>query len=133
VAFPAAGMLVLSPSQVTLYTRQSGSWEPRRAVPLAPGKPWPRDLRGRLRVTSAGFQAFLPGMACAGATEPSLSMECRPGDEPWLLESGSRAILLANAARNYFDGRVATPTGLRKTMAAPFYSAASVEEQGRPL
>src|SRR5271157_2264237 len=33
VAFPATGMLVLSPSNVTLYTRRDGSWEPRRAVP----------------------------------------------------------------------------------------------------
>jgi hypothetical protein len=134
VAFPAAGMLVLSPSKVTLYTRQDGSWAPRQAVPLAPGKPWPRDLRGRLRVTGAGFQAFLPGMACGGAAEPSLSIECRAGDEPWVLESGTRAPLLANfaATRNHFDGRVATGNGLRKTM-APFYSAASVEEQNRSL
>ena len=135
VAFPATGMLVLSPSKVTLYAhRENGSWEPRRAVPLAPGKPWPRDLRGRLRVTGASFQAFLPGMACSGGAEPSLSMECRVGDDPWVLESGSRATLLANfaATRNHFDGRVATETGLRKTI-APFYSAASVEEQGRPL
>jgi hypothetical protein len=136
VAFPAAGMLVLSPSKVTLYTpRENGSWEPRRAVPLAPGRPWPRDLRGRLRVTGASFQAFLPGMACGGAVEPSLSMECRAGDDPWVLESGSRATLLANfaATRNYFDGRVATETGLRKTVAAPFYSAASAVEQNRLL
>jgi hypothetical protein len=134
IAFPAAGMLVLSPSKVTLYTRETGSWAPRRAVPLAPGKPWPRDLRGRLRLTGAGFQAFLPGMACGGAAEPSLSMECRAGDDPWVLDSGGSATLLANfaAARNHFDGRVATEAGLRKTL-APFYSAASVEEQGRRL
>jgi hypothetical protein len=131
VAFPAAGMLVLSPSKVTLYAqRENGGWEPRQAVPLAPGKPWPRDLRGRLRVTGANFQAFLPGMACTGAAEPSLSIDCRAGDEPWVLESGSRATLLANfaASRNHFDGRVATGTGLRKSM-APFYSAASVVDQ----
>jgi len=131
VAFPAAGMLVLSPSRVTLYTqRENGGWEPRQAVPLAPGKPWPRDLRGRLRVTGASFQAFLPGMACGGAAEPSLSIDCRAGDEPWALGSGSRATLLANfaATRNHFDGRVATGTGLQKTI-APFYSAASAGER----
>jgi len=135
VAFPAAGMLVLSPSKVTLYTpRENGSWVLQRAVPLALGKPWPRDLRGRLRVTSASFQVFLPGIACGGETEPSLSMECRAGDEAWVLESGKGATLLANfaAARNHFDGRVATEAGLRKTL-APFYSAASAGEQGRPL
>lgn len=135
VAFPAAGMLVLSPSKVALYTpRENGSWALGRAVPLSPGKPWPRDVRGRLRVTGASFQAFLPGVECGGAAEPSLSIECRAGDQPWVLESGSHATLLANfaATRNYFDGRVATGNGLRKTM-APFYSAASAAEQGRPL
>jgi len=136
VAFPAAGMLVLSPSKVALYTpRENGSWAPSRAVPLAPGKPWPRDLRGRLRVAGASFQAFLPGVECGGAVEPSLSIDCRAGDQPWVLESGSHATLLANfaATRNHFDGRVATGNGLRKTIAAPFYSAASAAEQGRPL
>jgi hypothetical protein len=132
VAFPAAGMLVLSPSNITLYARARGPWEAQRAIPLAPARPWPRDLRGHLRVKGSGFQALLPGMSCSGASEPALSMECHAGDEPWVLESGSRALLLANfaAARNYFDGHVTTQTGQRKTV-APFFSAANVESQGQ--
>ncbi len=134
VAFPAAAMLVLSPSRVTLYARQDGQWGESQSIPLAPARPWPRDLRGRLRINGAGFQAYLPGMACSGVVEPGFSMECRPSDEPWVIESGSRALLLANfsAARNYFDGRITTQTGLRKTV-PPFYSAASVEEGVRTL
>jgi len=134
IAFPAAAMLVLSPSRVALYARQDGQWAERQAVALKPPRPWPRDLRGHLRVTGAAFRAFLPGLECNGAVDPSLTLECRAGDGPWVLESGSRALLLANftPARNYFDGRVTTQTGLRKTV-PPFYSAASVEEQGRPL
>jgi hypothetical protein len=134
VAFPGAGMLALSPSKVTLYERQNGGWQPRQAVPVASAKPWPRDLRGHLRLTGAAFQAYLPGMTCSGATEPALAMECRAGDDQWILESGSRGMLLAsyNTARNYFDGRVVTQAGARKTVPS-FYSAASVEEQGRPL
>jgi hypothetical protein len=110
----------------------AGQGEAPHALPLAPAKPWPRDLRGRLRVNGTTFQALLPGMRCNGATEPALSMECRAGDEPWVLESGSRALLLADfaAGRNYFDGRVTTQTGQHKTV-APFFSAASVESQGR--
>jgi hypothetical protein len=134
VAFPGSAMLVLSPSRVTLYDRPNGAWEQRQSLPVAIGKPWPRDLRGHLRLTASGFQAFLPGAACSGAVEPSLTLACQPGDEPWVLESGSRALLLANfaSARNYFDGRVVSQTGLRK-QTPPFYSAAAVEEQGRPL
>jgi len=133
VAFPGSGMLVLSATRVVLYARSDGGWEPRGSAAPAPGKPWPRDPRGRLRVSGTAFQAYLPGLACSGSVEPALAMECRPGDEPWVLESGSRAMLLANfaGARNYFDGRVMVQTGLRKAV-GPFYSAAEVEDQGRP-
>jgi len=134
IAFPPVGMLVLSPAGMSLYASTNGRWELRQSVPLTPAKPWPRDLRGRIHANGAAFQAFLPGMSCNGGTEPALSMECRAGDAPWLLESGGHGLLLANfaASRNYFDGRIVSQAGVRKTV-APFYSAASVELQGRAV
>jgi hypothetical protein len=136
VAFPAGSLLVLSPSKVTLYTRRDGRWEPRENALLTPTRPWPRDLRGRLKLSGSSgsaFDAYLPGMTCSGATEPALTLNCRASDEPWVIESG-RFLLLGNfaAARNYFDGRAITQAGVRKTL-APFYSAAAVEEHGQPL
>jgi hypothetical protein len=128
VASVGDALLVLSPSKVALYPH-SGAAE---SAALSPGKPWPRDLRGHLRVTGTTFQAFLPGVVCAGSVGP-FHMECRNGDEPWVLESGNRAILLANfPARNFFDGRVVTQAGARKNI-APFFSAAAVEDQGKTL
>jgi hypothetical protein len=138
VAFPGGALLVLSPSRLTLYTRQGAQWSPKEAIGLNPFKPWPRDLRGHLRVTGGTFQALLPAMACSGTVDlnrsPALALDCHPSEEPWVLESGSRALLLATfaSARNYFDGRVTSQSGQRKTV-APFYSAAAVEEQGRTL
>ena len=121
------GMLVLSPSHVSL--RRDTATE---TVPLAPPQAWPRDLRGRLRVTGGAFAAYLPGVVCSGATDPSLTLECHPSDQPWTLDAGSHGALLANFApgRNHFDGRVATPNGMRKTL-APFFSAASADDNGR--
>ena len=134
IAFPPAGMLVLSPSSITLYSRNGAQWEAQRTVALSPARPWPADLRGRLRLKGAVFQALLPGMQCDGTTEPALSADCHASDEAWVLESGSRALLLADftATRNYFGGRVTTQSGQRKTV-TPFFSAASVESQGRTL
>jgi hypothetical protein len=119
--------LVLTPSALMRTA-------PRQSVPIVSPKPWPRDLRGRLRLNGNAVQVALPGALCAGAVEPSLTLACKPSDDPWTLESGSRALLLANFApnRNYFDGRVVTQTGVRKTV-GPFYSAAAVEEVGRTL
>jgi hypothetical protein len=121
------GMLVLSPSRVSLHIDTA-----TQSVPLTPPRAWPRDLRGHLRVNGGDFKAYLPGVVCSGATEPALSMECRPSDEAWPLDAGSRGVLLANfaAGRNHFDGRVSTANGVRKTV-APFFSAVSTEENGR--
>ncbi len=132
IAFLPAGMLVLSPAKLTLYTRTGDSWTAAASAPIASAKPWPRDLRGRVRATGATFQVFLPGLACNGNTDPTLSVDCRASEAPWVLESGSRGLLLATfaASRDYFDGRVVTQSGARKSV-APFYSAASVESQGR--
>jgi hypothetical protein len=58
VAFPPAGMLVLSPSKISLYDRASDTWELRQSVQFASAKPWPRDLRGRIHANGAAFQAF---------------------------------------------------------------------------
>jgi hypothetical protein len=126
------GILVLSPSHVSLRGDTV-----TQTVPLTPPRPWPRDLRGHLRVNGGGFKAYLPGVACSGAADPSLTisltMECHPSDEPWTLDAGTRGVLLASftPGRNHFDGRVSTANGIRKTL-APFFSAASAEENGRP-
>ncbi len=122
------GMLVLSPSGVSLRRDTL-----TRSVPLTPARPWPRDLRGHLRVNGGGFKAYLPGLACSGAIDPTLTIECHLSDEPWTLDAGSRGVLLAgfNSGRNHFDGRISTANGIRKTL-APFFSAAPAEENGRP-
>jgi hypothetical protein len=119
-------VLVLSPSRIMLHT-EGGN----QALPVPSQRPWPRDLRGHLRVNGGGFKAYLPGMACSGAVAQTLTMECHPSDEPWTLDVGARGVLLASfaAGRNYFDGRLSTANGVHKTL-APFFSAASAEEGG---
>jgi hypothetical protein len=132
IAVAADTLLVLSRSRITVLARQNGQWIPAGAADL-PARSWPRDMRGRLRLNGAAFQASLPGVMCRGTLQP-LSLDCQPAADPWLVESGSRAMLLASFAanRNYFDGHVTTQAGIRK-MVAPFFSAASVEEQGRQI
>jgi hypothetical protein len=130
LAISGDAMLVLAPSRITLLARRDLRWELRQSVRLTPPVPWPRDLRGRLRLTAPRFEAFLPGLACQGAIEPELSVDCRPGDRPWTLASGSRSQISANftPGRNYFDGRVVTETGAPRS-APPFFSAAAVEDR----
>lgn len=82
---------------------------PRQEIPIATARPWPRDMRGRLEISGNAVTVKLPGVNCAGAWTPELTLNCGPADAPWSLAAG----------RNYFDGRV----GARKA-APPFYTAA---------
>jgi hypothetical protein len=120
-------LVVLSPHRVTLRGERGS-----QTAAITSIRPWPRDLRGRLRLIPAGFKVHLPGVTCSGTFEPALTLDCRGIDEPWTLDALSRGVLLANfaAARNYFDGRVVSPAGVRKTVPA-FYTIAGIEDQGR--
>jgi hypothetical protein len=122
-------LVVLSPGNVTMRGERGS-----QSAAITPIRPWPRDLRGRLRITPTGFHVYLPGMSCTGTFEPALVLDCRSVDEPWTLDALSRGVLLANftATRNYFDGRVVTPSGVRKNMPA-FYTVAPVEDLGHPF
>jgi hypothetical protein len=133
VAILGEGLAILTPSHIFVQAG-AGTARTQRSAEIIPVKPWPRDLRGRLRVNGTRIEAFLPGLGCTGSVEPALVVDCRASDEPWVLESGSRGILLANfaAERNFFDGRVVAQNGARKGI-APFYSAAAAEEQGNLL
>src|SRR5205823_2521688 len=106
----------------------------KESMALAPSRPLPRDPRGHLHAAGTSFQVFLPGTLCNGSTDPALTMECRASEESWVIESGSRALLLGVFApgRNYFDGHVTTQAGVRKSV-GPFYAAASVEDRGRTM
>jgi len=127
VAFSAGQILVLSRSGLTISGEPGAAG--RQQIPIAPGKPWPRDPRGRLRVNGDGVEAYLPGLMCTGSMQPAPRLDCRESEEPWVLESGMQAILLATYApdRNYFDGRVVAQNGSRQKVAS-FYSAAAAEE-----
>ena len=127
-------LLVLTPGRLSLYARQGDGWEPRQSVEVAASRPWPRDPRGVLVTSGGTLRVYLPGIACTGTWKPALDVQCRPGEEPWVLESGTQQMLLAQYAgnRNYFDGRVVAQSGTRKSV-APFYSAAAVEDAGAPV
>jgi hypothetical protein len=122
------GLLVLSPARLSLFERQGTQWSLRRELNLPGAHDWPRDPRARLRRTGSHIEIFLPGAACQGDTAPSLSLVCHPSSDPWVLDSGSRSLLLPyfTPGRNYFDGRVVLQEGNHRTV-PPFSSAAALE------
>lgn len=94
----------------------------QQSVPLPAGRPWPRDLRGRLSVSGAAFTAWLPGAICRGSLQPRLSLECHESQDPWLLAPGALAAFAP--AGNFFQGHIDVEPGGAHEL-TPFYSAAS--------
>ena len=109
--------LVLEPGRIAAY--EQGKLQ--TALPISGDHPWPRDVRGRLRVDGTSFTAWLPGIMCQGQVQP-LSMECENSSAPWSIAPGISGAFVAT--RNYFDG---TLEGGRRT--APFYSAALIDNR----
>jgi hypothetical protein len=121
-------LLVLDSSMVSLYRMQSSHWELQQAQPIPRSRPWPRDVRGRMIMGhDRKFEAYLPGMKCAGSADSGLTMECRQTDDPWPLgasDDGPRAFL---GARNFFTGAMSSGAG----NAGPFFSAAPAQSDSK--
>jgi len=116
VAIVGERLLVLDVESLTLHQRMAGTWQPLESRPLAAGRAWPRDPRGRLRVEGDRFEAWLPASACTGLVAP-LAVTCAERQQPWPIgiENGG-----LDAGRNYFT----TPEGLTFYSAAPLGEAA---------
>jgi hypothetical protein len=112
-------LLVLSPTQVSIYRQNGARWEVATSVGI-PHEAYPRDLRGRLWVGHAGdWRAFLPGIQCSGPAQLQPQVTCHDSDDPWPITEKSKAFY--NSARNYFTGALVPPL---VQPFPPFFSAA---------
>jgi hypothetical protein len=107
-------LFVLDPTAVTLYRRTADQWQHVTARPVAP-RTWPRDVRGRLRVSATVLEAFLPGVVCRTSLDLA-NLSCADQHEPWPLAVDNGGL---DALRNTFQ----TPEG------TPFLSAASLSQE----
>jgi hypothetical protein len=107
-------LLVLTPDAVRLVANTGDSLTGRTIAlqPITTSRVWPRDLRGTVRVTASGFEAFLPGVTCRGTSSP-FRLTCADESEPWPIGLDNSGLA---PSRNTFS----TPEGLI------FYEAASL-------
>lgn len=134
--------VVLSPSRLTWFRIQGANWQELESKPLTYSKSMPRDLRGRLWSTSTTVLGVsLPGVRCTQAAAGEASLSCAETDDPWPLDSGASIATEAffSPVRNFFNGTVAfydpqkQAAGPASYTVPPFYSVASVVEDGLPL
>jgi hypothetical protein len=113
-------LVVLEPDQISLYINDSGQWRGRYTLFINHLQPWPRDLRGRLKVNGGQITAFLPGTLCAGTISPP-SLDCRSSDDPWQLDQG-QLVAFYSPRRNFFSG-ILSGAGAGASV-VPFFSGA---------
>src|SRR5262249_468306 len=97
-------LILLDATSLTFYQPPRAPWQPRRSKAVATSGIWPPHLRGRLRITGASVEAFLPGTICR-ATIESFAVSCADDRQPWPLGIDNAGMA---AGRNYFT----TPEGL---------------------
>lgn len=114
-------LALLEPEQISLYFNDSGQWRGRFTLGIPHAQPWPRDLRGRLKIKDGQITAFLPGVLCSGALSPP-SLDCRPNDDPWQLDQGP-LVAFFSPRRNFFSGVLAGSGG--GAFVGPFFSGAA--------
>ena len=114
-------LALLEPDQISLYANESGQWHGRYTLGIPHAQPWPRDLRGRLRIKDGQIIAFLPGTLCTGSLSPP-SLDCRPSDDPWQLDHGP-LVAFFSPRRNFFNGILAGSAGGASVL--PFFSGAA--------
>ena len=133
-AAAAAHLVVLSPERIAIYGGggSGGAWVKEQSFAIEHGRPYPRDVRGRVQVNAGGagglFRAYLPGVVCSGSQEASapgvnavrLAVSCADSDDPWPM--GTRAAFY-NSSRNFFTGVTVPSAG---GGVVPFFSAAEL-------
>ncbi|HLW51873.1 MAG TPA: hypothetical protein VKW06_03430 [Candidatus Angelobacter sp.] len=120
-SFDNQNLALLEPDQISLYVNESGQWRGRFTLGIPHAQPWPRDLRGRLKIKDGQITAFLPGMLCTGSQSPP-SLDCRPSDDPWQLDQGP-LVAFYSGRRNFFGGLLAGSAG--GASVPPFFSGAA--------
>lgn len=134
VAWSEDEMLILDPDRVAVCRRHEGHWELEHNALVTHAKPWPRDLRGRLRRDGGGFAVYMPGVTCHGGTKPQLNLSCEESGQEWPLQLGPSNSFRAQfeSGRNFFSGAMTDPSS-GKQQIGPFFSAAVVEDRGRAV
>ena len=130
-AATAPHLVVLSAERIVVYRgdeKSEGAWIKERSFEVTHGRPYPRDVRGRLQMDAVGlFKAYLPGVICGASQQTTpgaaIAVSCVDSDDPWPI--GSRKAFY-NSSRNYFTG-VMAPSQVAQP--EPFYSAAELVEK----
>ncbi len=112
----------LEPDRLVAYEFDDGAQVLREAQPIS-RRYTSRDLRGRLDVADAlHVRAFVGGVRCDGAWNPSFSVECRENaGQQWPMGT---VTWTSNPSRNFFSGSITFSNSLQAKFPA-FFSSAS--------
>jgi hypothetical protein len=74
-------LVVLEPERLVVYGKKGQGWERRFSLPIPDHKPWPRDVRGWIRVRGEEMWVGLPGLYCRASARADSLWRC--GETAW--------------------------------------------------
>jgi hypothetical protein len=91
-------LLALMRGAIVRYRLRDEGWTEVDARAISSADPWPRDMRGRMRIAGSRFEAFVPGLSCTGAVDP-LTITCAEQGGSWPLDMDGARL---EPGRNHF-------------------------------
>ena len=92
---------------------------------------WPRDVRGRVKISGTDFEARVEGVVCVGNLAHVLLSKCAPVNGPWMFGgAGELAFAFLAPIGNWFQK--AGISNQAKSSQGPFFSLANLESAGEP-
>ena len=127
VAKNCGPVLVLYSDAVVLMAADQNF--PRISIPHE--NSWPRDLRGRLKISRSDFQARIEGVECTGNVARVQASKCTPVSGPWIF-AGPEEISFGSLtpSRNWFQGSAVGAPNASRANRDPFFSLAGLELTG---
>jgi len=104
------------------------------SVAIPHDKPWPRNVRGRLRRNGAAFDVNIGGVYCSGNTDAAGTMRCLPTGNQQLFFDGpmsERTRAVAASEQNWFEWTGAVGPNDAPLKRSPFYSIGGFEVNGQ--
>ncbi|HEY4839668.1 MAG TPA: hypothetical protein VIH72_13725 [Candidatus Acidoferrales bacterium] len=123
-------VLVLYPNAVVLM--DSAQNFPRAAISQENG--WPRDLRGRIKISGSDFEARVENVECLGNAGHVQSAKCGAQTGAWDFAGPQSEAALGEVVSfgNFFVRAGIAPTNGAKVKTDPFYSLNGMEINGEP-
>jgi len=121
---------------LVLYTDGVVLMDPDQSFPrvaISHENAWPRDVRGRLKISGSDFEVRAEGIECMGNIGHVQLSKCAPVNGPWIFAGpGEMTFAFLAPSGNWFQWAATATSNAAKVNREPFFSLAGLEIASDP-